>query len=453
LAVLSFGCRGTLALAATPPRLDFDVPFCVSCRRVPCADSARKDPGKDLVEVVLPVSVRVRAGTEKDLKECLYTLVNAADPPVLSVRDWLPRTELKTEFAKPIQVNKERLAKVGITVSAHYAVTASGDALGQIKSAVAYEMLPPQEIVLASGTLHHAHGLFFKLKPSTQTALEGMKSFSAIFAAPHGWRGGCLRLECQAVGLNRGLLRPLDREVDCGRAVFWVALYVSGDAQAAALADRVGTCQQKLLDCLQTGRRSVGPAWGKCLPFLGRLVGRPGYLERHSPGADEVLDGDEPALLHHVLDRATTPARPAEELPGPVREKLRAFGEAVRALQHLSAGNPRAADRSERVSAKAPSLGTSAAFAHAEKARPSPGAPRPASVGSIAKAAALASDGKETITGSQAAPEKACQVDRSSAGTVKHPWYILASIGGAVFTCILAPVVVEVIRKRINSGH
>ena len=30
------------------------------------------------------------------------------------MRDWLPRTELKTEYAKPIQVNNERLAKVGI---------------------------------------------------------------------------------------------------------------------------------------------------------------------------------------------------------------------------------------------------------------------------------------------------------------------------------------------------
>jgi hypothetical protein len=411
------------------------------------------DPGKDLVEVVLPISVRVRAGTEKDLKECLYTLVSATDPPVLSVRDWLPRTELKTEFAKPIQVNKERLAKVGITVSAHYAVTASGDATGQNKSAVAYEMLPPQEIVLASGTLRHGHGLFFKLKPSSQTALEGMKSFSAIFAVPHGWRGGCLRLECQAIGLNRSPLRPLGREVESGRAVFWVALYVAGDAQAAALADRVGTCQQELLDCLQRGRRPAGPAWDKCLPLLGRLVGRPGPVERHEPGTDDIPSGEESALLQDVLDRATTHSRPPEEFPGPVREKLRALQEAVTALQNLSAGNPRAADRSERVSAKAPSVGPSAAFAHAEGTRPSPGAPRHPSGGSTAKAGARASDGKPARTGCRAPAEKACQAGRSSARPVEYPWYILASIGGAVFTCILAPVVVEVIRKRINAGR
>jgi hypothetical protein len=502
LAVLSFGCHCPLARAATPPRLDFDIPFCIGCRVVPCAEPAKKDLGKDLIEVVIPISVRVRAGTEKDLKQCLYTLVDPTDAPTLSVRDWLPRTELKTEFAKPIQVNKERLAKVGITLSAHYAVTASGDATGQIKSGVAYEMLPPQEIVLASGTMSHGHGVFFKLRPCTQTTLEGMKSFSVIFAVPQGWRGGWLRLRCQAVGLNRGLLRPLDREVDSGRAAFCVALYVAGDGEAEALADRVAACQQELLDSCVKNRRRAGPAWDKSLPLLGRWSGWPWSLERHNSGTEDGPAPDEPALLHDVLDRATTHAKPVEELPRPVRRKLRAFQQAMKALQHLSGGDGLAVDRSKRArrvqpvpplrptktavsadgaikpaSATAPSAtagavavraggpikegATGAAGLPAGKAdgrrdsgaRPSAGALLPRSVGSSANTLASASDGNQTRAKPTTPSGHACKPGRLPKDSRERCWYLLASVGGAVFTCILAPVVVEIIRRRINAGR
>jgi hypothetical protein len=478
LAVLALGCHATPAGASPPPRLDFDVPFSVCCRSVACAGPAKTDPGKDLIEVIVPISVRVRAGSEKDLKECLYTLVDATDPPALSVRDWLPRTELKTEFAKPIQVNNERLAKVGITVSARYAVTASGDAMGQVKSGVAYEMLPPQEIVLASGTVQHGHGVFFKLKPSSQTTLEGMKSFSAIFAVPHGWRGGCLRLRCQAVGLSRGLLRPFDREVDSGRAVFCVALYAAGDAQAAALADRVATCQQELMGCLVPDRRPAGSAWEKSLPLLGRLVGRAGFMERQSAGTDDAPAGGDPALLHDALDRATTHAEPPEQLPRPAGVKLCALQGAVEALQSLSAGNIRAAGRIEQarraalvktlppaetvVSAGGASKGTSAPAAGARTsavvakigwARPGAATLPPPSAGRSSNAPARAGDGKQTRAEAIAPPDHACKRGRFPPEILKQPWYVLASIGGALFTCILAPVVVEVIRKRINAGR
>lgn len=126
--------------AKMPTVLEFDVPFTISCRSLPLNKSP--DPAKELIEAVFPISAHVRAGTEKDLKQCLYTLVEPAEPGVFLVTDWLPKAELKTEFAKPIQFNTERLAKVGISLSAHYIVPAAGDAGGQLKSGVTYEMLP-----------------------------------------------------------------------------------------------------------------------------------------------------------------------------------------------------------------------------------------------------------------------------------------------------------------------
>src|SRR5262249_36178399 len=156
------------------------------CRSI--AEHAR-DGAFDVIEVVIPISARLRSGSERDLKQCVYTLIDPAEPATLVVTDWLPRTELKSDYAKPIQFSSERLGKIGISLAAHYVVSGTGDASGQLKSGVVYEMLPPQETVLASGTVQYGHGVFFKLKPSTQTTLEGKKSFSAIFAVPRGWRG------------------------------------------------------------------------------------------------------------------------------------------------------------------------------------------------------------------------------------------------------------------------
>jgi hypothetical protein len=178
-AAIAFGL-GCPRSQAAPPLLEFDVPFSIACRSLPLKGTAPNEPEKELIEVVIPISARLQSGDEKDLKQCLYTLVDPTKPETLWVTDLLPRTELKSEFAKPIQVSSERLAKIGINLSAHYVVAAAGEAAGQVKSDVAYEMLPPQEIVLASGTLAHAHGVFFKLKPSSQTTLEGVKSFSVI---------------------------------------------------------------------------------------------------------------------------------------------------------------------------------------------------------------------------------------------------------------------------------
>jgi hypothetical protein len=448
---LLLGCRQS-AGAGTAPLLEFDAPFCISCRGIPGNGPAKRDSGKDLVEVVIPISVRLHAGAEKDLKQCLYTLVDPTKPGTVSVRDWLPRTELRTEFAKPIRFNNERLAKVGITVSAHYVVTAAADAAGQIKSGVAYEMLPPKELVLASGTVHQGHGVFFKLKPSTQTALEGMKSFSAILAVPRGWRGGCLILRCEAVGLNRGLVQKLDREVESGLALFCLALHLAGDDEAEKRADQVAVCQQELFDCLVKNRREVRQACDKALPWLGRSGGWPSFFDRLRSGSDAVPARIEAALLNYALDRATR-QRPVEEFPRPIREKLRALQEATEALQSLSTGGPLAGYglNKERTAAAA-GLPVANPDNHRDgRAGPSAGSSRSPGGGSSAKPLAGAGNRNEPGTETATPLEEACKPGQPPKAVPKQAWYLLAWIGGALFTCVLALLAVDVIRKRIQD--
>jgi hypothetical protein len=324
------------SLAGPPPLLEFDVPFAISCRDVTPKDFPKKNPGKEVVEVVVRVSTWIKAGTEKDLKQCLFTLVDPGSPETLVVTDWLPRTKLDTEFAKPIHINREKDAKLGINLSAHYGVTAAGDASGQVKSAVTYEMLPPREIVLASGTIRQGHGVFYKLRPSTQTTLEGMKSFCAIFAVPRGWRGGCLKLECEAIGSDRGLVPPLDREVTSGLAIFCLALYREGDTEAQRLAERVASRQQELFDALVRDHREVMATCRRCSSWLGHTSGKLWFLGKFGLPADAPTAPGEAALLNYVIDRAGLSPEQLEELPRPVMDKLLALEEATAALAALS---------------------------------------------------------------------------------------------------------------------
>lgn len=489
LMALAAGCHCPRAGAA-PPLLEFDVPFFLCCRAVAGNGPAQAGPTRDLVEVVVPISVRVQAGSEKDLRQCLYTLADSADAPELTARDWLPRTELKTEYAKPIQVNKERHAKLGVAVSAHYAAAASGDAMGELKSGTAYEMLPPQEVVLASGTVHDGHGVFFKLRPSSQTALEGMRSFSAVFAVPHGWRGGCLTLRCEALGLDRGLVRKLDREVRSGRAVFGVALYLAGDARAEALAGQVAAREQELIDCLDDPNSHRDAAGHKPLPLLRRWTRLPNLWEQHS-----ARGSDAAALIECALDRSAPHASSAAEYSPPVWERLRAFQEAAEALHQYSAASVRLAAGVEparraqpaQLQPPAPNGGTGAGTLHLKgspvpSARPS-GAVAPASGpherGAAAAARPAAAGGEPTAAaaspkprapqsgavpgGANPGPDARAAAPAGATGSEAlnaepappeppgRSWYFLASVGGALFTCILAPVVVEVVRARINN--
>src|SRR5262249_10876537 len=112
-AAACLGLASGPASAKTPPVLDFDVPFTIACRSLSVKEHAR-DGTFDLIEVVVPISARLRAGTERDLKQSVYTLIDPAEPETLAVTDWLPRTELKTDYAKPIQYSSERLGKIGI---------------------------------------------------------------------------------------------------------------------------------------------------------------------------------------------------------------------------------------------------------------------------------------------------------------------------------------------------
>jgi len=471
--------------ARTPPILDFDVPFTIGCRSLSLKEHAR-DGAFDLIEVVIPISARLRAGTERDLKQCVYTLIDPAEPERLVVTDWLPRTEMKSDYAKPIQFSSERLGKIGISLAAHYVIGATGDAGGQLKSGVVYEMLPPQETVLASGTVQYGHGVFFKLKPSTQITLEGKKSFSAIFAVPRGWRGGCLKLQCEALGLDRGIVSSLDRDVSSGVATFYLALYLAGDEQAESLAQRLGVREQELLDALVQFRAMSAAAHR---PFSWSSWKWPKFSDKSAlPG--DAMPAEE-SLFNYVLEVPARPMRATESLPLAVQSRFQALQQAAVALEALSVGTITQAP--SFTGARASFFAPPADQASVESLRRQPttvtlktSPVRPEDLHGVQPhaleehsrgsstqtrtdkfswhpSAASSSAPGEQLTNSLSQPQprpgvvnsgmqqvasQGGDTSKSADALSKEAWYLLASMWGAVFTYIVAPLVVHFITNR-----
>jgi hypothetical protein len=476
----------TVARAESAPVLVFDAPFAASCRRIALPDAAKKYPDQQLIEVKIPITARLLSGAEKDIKECVYTLVDPGEPATLSALDWLPRTELKTAFAKPIQHNEERTAKVGINMSAQYILTATGESMGELKSGVAYELLPPQEIVLASGTTRQGHGVYFKLKPSTQTTLEGMKLFSAICAVPRGWRGGCLKLQCEAVGLEHGVVSVFNREVQSGLAVYCVALHEEGDREAERVADHVATCQQQLFDSL-TGDAGADVT-SKAASWRDRIFSAPRGWNKPSRSGSASTAATEAELLNYVLDR-TAAASPKQEFPRAVMVKLRDLQDAVEALRIMSTGKRWAAkltgptsagavtigllEESEELANRAQSKPLAGLSASVAKGRvksdptavqvasaknlsgsdaPSNGQPvPPAATASAPQAVGGAQRSTEANGAAAPCPDKPVTPDQVPQDSTRRIWYFVASMWGAVFTYVLAPLVVDVLRRRLKG--
>jgi hypothetical protein len=86
--------------------------------------------------------------------------------------------------------------------------------------------LPPKHAIVVSGTSSEGRGVFFKLKRSSQTSLEGVHDLSVTFVVPPGWRGGDVRVGCSARGKRKVLW--LEQVATVGRAAGTVRLYPAG---------------------------------------------------------------------------------------------------------------------------------------------------------------------------------------------------------------------------------
>jgi hypothetical protein len=220
--------------AAPPPRVEFDVAPTVACRDITPYDFAAAHPTERLIEVPLTISSLIRQGSERDLVEFMYRIECGSGPARMV--DHLPRTEVATSIVGPIEVEKkdEKSANIGLgAASSHEAwlpqISGSAAAGAKTGTSLKYALLPRKELLAASGTFNRERGVFFKLRPSSQTSLEGARQFIVVLRVPRAWRADELHIHCQALGLRRGPIWPLSSRTDCGSASFRIGLYERGD--------------------------------------------------------------------------------------------------------------------------------------------------------------------------------------------------------------------------------
>ena len=236
-----------LAARAAPPRIEFDVGYTIECRDVTPAEFAEARPESKIIEARLQISSLLRRGEEKDIKELMLSI--SSPEQRLRVADFVPKTELKSEvpgFIEVVKIDEDTTASEGAirgSTSVRFGPIDGqvSPVLGTTKSRrhslkETYEKLPPKQLFLASGTTNRGHGVFFKLKPSSQASLEGQKEFVCLFVVPENWRGDYTCIACRAKGYNRSLWTTVE---ECGRADVCVGLYLRGDAEARRAAGRL----------------------------------------------------------------------------------------------------------------------------------------------------------------------------------------------------------------------
>jgi hypothetical protein len=173
--------------------------------------------------------------------------------PRFQVEDYSPQTTLHSAIqGKITRENKaESDASAQIHLSGRYDRLLGGDATiggGKREATIEkYETLPEMEIVSASGTIGRGRGVYFRFKPSGQTALEGSKPLTLTFRVPADWRADTVRVDCTALANESKLASSFGAgHKVVAKQVFSVALFQAGDDEAHAAAYQFIRAEEQL---------------------------------------------------------------------------------------------------------------------------------------------------------------------------------------------------------------
>ncbi len=314
------------------PRVHFDTPGVVACREIPPTKETPALPGGKLIEARIQISSLIGRGSEEDLLQFFYRI--ECPHRTMQVYDYLPRTTLASKYEGSIKYEEKdqttNAVRVGATTLPFEMIT-GGNANGEIvrtdTTTVRYELLPPKHQLSASGTLRRGAGVYFKLKPSSRTSLEGGKEFVLRMHVPKTWRGGYLRLQCVATGFYRGLVSQFDEQEQCGRASFTLALHLQDDEPAAQAARQFVAHENALRRAAAEHRQAISQ---QSLPLLRRSVGTWLGVVEPQPPADWLQQIEQ-------LPPGASPPEFTGRLPKTVQRTVQDYHESKNSVHALTA--------------------------------------------------------------------------------------------------------------------
>ena len=231
---------------AARPALAFDFGSTAECREVARDQAYELYPDEKLVELKLRVSVHLLSGSIGDVEEVRIEIGDCDHR--IRVESFSPNTRLESDYSADITVTKtsEKGKTLGASlggeapvplgdVVAHVLPSINGGLTNRDVITEKQVRRAPQYAVVASGTIGAEHGVFFKLRSSPQTTLEGSHELTVRFVVPDNWRGDSLRVCCTATGQKDFLWTT--QEATWARTCSPVAIYLAGDIEARAAAE------------------------------------------------------------------------------------------------------------------------------------------------------------------------------------------------------------------------
>ena len=176
------------------------------------------------------------------------------------------------------------------------------------------------EVVLVAGTVERGTGVYFKLLPSPETALEGSREFVVVMCVSREWRGDVMYVRCEAQEERRGKL------VSRGVSRFVVGLYAEGDDDVRMAAEDLILTETTLRRMVAQRQREIDR---RAIPTVMHKVGA-------------MLDVYDPRIPDTWLDRLIYgPTNISqydfvEYLPDDVRRLADRYGQAKRRMCEFS---------------------------------------------------------------------------------------------------------------------
>jgi hypothetical protein len=240
----SFGERA----AGDEPQLSFDFGRAIECRDVTPPAFLETHPDERVIDCTLRLSVNLAEGSIGDVASIRVEMTDADRR--LRVVGFSPCTKLESEFAEDLETTKTKESANTFTASlggelpaplgnvvAHVTPTLGGTKGGKETVTEKVVRVAPKHAVVASGTMNEEHGVFFTLRPSPTTSLEGVHELSVQFMVPANWRGDAIRVSCQATGSQK--VWWVKQPKVWAQKTSPVALYLAGDTAARRAAERL----------------------------------------------------------------------------------------------------------------------------------------------------------------------------------------------------------------------
>lgn len=232
---------------AGDPAIAFDFGRTAECVVVSDEAGGELFDDQKLVELRFRISVHLLSGNIDQLEEVRVEIGDRDSR--IRVHTFSPKTTLESHHTQSIRHTrtKEKGHTLDATLGGKLPVLL-GDATASVtpsiggglhKSETVTETeyrVAPKHTVVASGTIGQEHGVFFKMRSSPLSSLEGVHELVVQFVVPQSWRADSLRVCCQATGQDKVLW--MEQETTWARVCAPVAIYLAGDIQARQAAEK-----------------------------------------------------------------------------------------------------------------------------------------------------------------------------------------------------------------------